>query len=107
MRHRSPHFAHVFTGDGYSAGYYSYLWSEVLDADAFAAFEEAGSAFDAPTARRLREEIYARGGARDERASYLAFRGAMPSPEAMLRNRGLVPAAADDRHAERGADTPA
>ena len=91
MRHRSPHFAHVFTGDGYSAGYYSYLWSEVLDADAFAAFEEAGSAFDPATARRLREEIYARGGSRPERDSYLAFRGAMPSPDAMLRKRGLAP----------------
>ena len=91
MRHRPAHFAHVFAGDGYSAGYYSYLWSEVLDADAFAAFEEAGSAFDPATARRLREEIHARGGSRPERDSYLAFRGRMPSPEAMLRGRGLVP----------------
>ena len=91
MRHRLPHFAHVFTGDGYSASYYSYLWSEVLDADAFAAFEEAGSAFDPSTARRLLDEIYARGGSRNERDSYLAFRGAMPSPDAMLRNRGLAP----------------
>ena len=89
MRHRTPHFAHVFTGDGYSAGYYGYLWSEVLDADAFAAFEEAGSAFDPPTARRLLDEIYARGGSRSERISYLAFRGSMPSPDAMLRDRGL------------------
>ncbi len=89
MRHRPPHFAHVFTGDGYSAGYYSYLWSEVLDADAFAAFEEAGSPFDPPTARRLLDEIYARGGSRPERDSYLAFRGRMPSPDAMLGNRGL------------------
>jgi len=91
MRHRSPHFAHVFTGDGYSSGYYSYLWSEVLDADAFVAFDEAGSAFDPRTARRLRDEIYARGGSRPERDSYLAFRGAMPNPDAMLRNRGLAP----------------
>ena len=90
MRHRSPHFAHVFAGDGYSAGYYAYLWSEVLDADAFAAFEEAGSAFDPPTARRLLDEIYARGGSRSERTSYLAFRGRMPGPEAMLRDRGLA-----------------
>jgi len=92
MRHRSPHFAHVFAGDGYSAGYYSYLWSEVLDADAFAAFEEAGSAFDPHTARRLLEEVYARGGSRPEEDSYVAFRGAMPSPEAMFRGRGLPPA---------------
>jgi len=93
MRHRSPHFAHVFSGDGYSAGYYSYLWSEVLDADAFAAFEEAGSAFDPATAARLLEEIYSRGGSRPERDSYIAFRGSMPTPEAMLRGRRLWPGA--------------
>ena len=62
MRHRSPHFLHIFSGDGYSAGYYSYLWSEVLDADAFAAFEETGDVFDPDTAARLKEFIYAAGG---------------------------------------------
>ncbi|HEX8416664.1 MAG TPA: M3 family metallopeptidase, partial [Methylobacterium sp.] len=59
MRHRSPHFAHIFSGDGYAAGYYSYLWSEVLDADAFDAFREAGDIFDRDTARKLHDFIYA------------------------------------------------
>jgi peptidyl-dipeptidase Dcp len=90
MRHRTPHFAHVFSGDGYSAGYYSYMWSEVLDADAFAAFEETGDAFDAATAARLREHIYAAGGSVDPAETYLAFRGKMPSPEAMMKGRGLI-----------------
>ena len=90
MRHASPHFLHVFSGDGYSAGYYSYMWSEVLDADAFAAFEETGDAFDPETAERLRKNIYAAGGTRDPEELYLAFRGRMPSPEAMMAKRGLV-----------------
>ncbi len=90
MRHRTPHFAHVFSGDGYSAGYYSYLWSEVLDADAFAAFEEAGDPFDPPTAAKLRAHVYSAGGAVDPAETYLAFRGRMPSPEAMMMGRGLI-----------------
>ena len=90
MRHRTPHFAHVWSGDGYSAGYYSYMWSEVLDADAFRAFEEAGSAFDAETADRLRRHIYSVGGSVKEADTYRAFRGAMPSPQAMLEKRGLT-----------------
>ena len=57
MRHRTPHFAHVFAGDGYSSAYYSYLWSEVLDADGFDAFEEAGDIFDPATAKRLRDHM--------------------------------------------------
>ena len=89
MRHRTPHFLHVFSGDGYSAGYYSYMWSEVLDADAFAAFEEAGDVFDAGTAKKLRTHIYAAGGTRDPEELYLAFRGKMPSPAAMMEKRGL------------------
>ena len=90
MRHATPHFAHVFSGDGYSAGYYSYMWSEVLDADAFAAFEEAGDPFDADTAARLREHVYGRGGATKPDVTYTRFRGRMPGPEALLRGRGLV-----------------
>ena len=90
MRHRTPHFGHVFSGDGYSAGYYSYMWSEVLDADAFGAFEEAGDPFDAALARRLKDNIYAAGGARDPEELYKAFRGKMPSPEAMMAKRGLA-----------------
>ena len=93
MRHRTPHFAHVFSGDGYSAGYYSYLWSEVLDADAFAAFEEAGNVFDAKTAERLKQFIYAAGGLREEAAAYTAFRGRLPAVDGLLRKRGLAAAA--------------
>jgi len=90
MRHRTPHFAHVFSGDGYSAGYYSYMWSEVLDADAFSAFEETGDAFNAELAARLKKNIYAAGGTADPETLYTAFRGKMPTPEAMMRKRGLA-----------------
>ena len=90
MRHATPHFQHVFSGDGYSAGYYSYMWSEVLDADAFAAFEETGDAFDAATAKKLKDNIYSVGGSIDSEETYLAFRDKMPSPEAMLKKRGLA-----------------
>jgi peptidyl-dipeptidase Dcp len=90
MRHRPPHFAHIFAGGGYAAAYYSYMWSEVLDADAFAAFEEAGDIFDPATAQRLRETIYAAGGSRDPAEAYKAFRGRLPSAEALLAKRGLA-----------------
>jgi peptidyl-dipeptidase Dcp len=90
MRHRTPHFQHVFSGDGYSAGYYSYMWSEVLDADAFSAFEETGDPFDPAVAERLRKNIYAAGGSRDPEDLYKAFRGALPSADAMMRKRGLA-----------------
>ena len=90
MRHRTPHFSHVFSGDGYSAGYYSYLWSEVLDADAFAAFEETGNVFDGETAAKLAHFVYAAGGLRDEDAAYQAFRGRAPKVEGLLKKRGLV-----------------
>ena len=90
MRHRSPHFAHIFAGDGYSAGYYSYMWSEVLDADAFSAFEEKGDVFDAATAERLRKHIYASGGTVDPEDAYKGFRGKLPSAQAMMEKRGLA-----------------
>jgi peptidyl-dipeptidase Dcp len=90
MRHRTPHFLHVFYGDGYASGYYSYMWSEVLDADAFAAFEETGDPFNAAMARRLLEAIYASGGSRDPEAAYKAFRGRLPNAQAMLKKRGLA-----------------
>ncbi|BBF94523.1 peptidase M3 [Blastochloris tepida] len=93
MRHRTPHFAHVFAGDGYSAGYYSYLWSEVLDADAFAAFEETGNVFDPATAERLSRFIYAAGNRRDPAEAYIAFRGRLPTTAALLKKRGLADAA--------------
>lgn len=90
MRHRSPHFLHVFSGDGYSAGYYSYMWSEVLDADAFAAFEETGNPFDPDMARKLRDNVYSVGGSIDPEDAYKAFRGKLPSPDAMLAKKGLA-----------------
>lgn len=89
MRHRTPHFTHVFAGDGYSAGYYSYMWSEVLDADAFSAFEETDDPFNPELAAKLKQHIYAAGGSRDPEELYLAFRGRMPTPDAMMRKRGL------------------
>ena len=90
MRHATPHFTHVFSGDGYSAGYYSYMWSEVLDADAFDAFREAGGPFDHETARRLEANILSAGGRQEAEALYIAFRGRLPGVEAMLRGRGLL-----------------
>ncbi len=90
MRHRAPHFAHIFSSDGYAAGYYSYLWSEVLDADAFDAFREAGDIFDPETAGRLRTFVYSAGNLRDPREAYAGFRGRMPSIEPLLKKRGLA-----------------
>lgn len=90
MRHATPHFAHVFTGDGYSSGYYSYMWSEVMDADAFAAFEEAGDPFDAGVAARLEKFILSAGGLEEPDALYTKFRGRMPGVEPLLKGRGLL-----------------
>ncbi|WP_170367663.1 M3 family metallopeptidase [Ruegeria arenilitoris] len=92
MRHATPHFAHVFAGDGYSSGYYSYMWSEVMDADAFAAFEEAGGAFDPERAQALEDNILSKGGSKEAEDLYLAFRGRLPGVEALLKGRGLVDA---------------
>ncbi len=92
MRHATPHFAHVFAGDGYSSGYYSYMWSEVMDADAFEAFEEAGGAFDPERAKALEDNILSTGGSREAEELYLAFRGRMPGVEALLKGRGLIAA---------------
>jgi len=90
LRHASTHFLHLFSGDGYAAGYYSYLWSEVLDADGFEAFEEAADPFDPETAQRLHDFIYSAGGKRDFAEAYRLFRGRAPDVKALLRNRGLV-----------------
>jgi peptidyl-dipeptidase Dcp len=92
MRHRIPHFQHII--GGYAAGYYSYLWSEVMDADAFRAFEEAGDVFAPEIARRLYENIYSAGGRRDPAEAYVAFRGRLPATDALLEKRGLKGAAA-------------
>jgi peptidyl-dipeptidase Dcp len=90
LRHRPQQFGHIFSGDHYAAGYYSYMWSEVMDADAFGAFEEAGDIFDPAVARRLHDDIYSSGGSRDPEDAYIAFRGREPEPDALLRRRGLL-----------------
>ena len=90
MRHATPQFAHVFAGDGYSSGYYSYMWSEVMDADAFEAFEEAGSPFDASTAKALETHILSTGGTVEADDLYKRFRGRLPGVEALLKGRGLA-----------------
>jgi peptidyl-dipeptidase Dcp len=87
MRHRIPHFQHII--GGYASAYYSYMWSEVMDADAFKAFEEAGDIFDPAIAHRLHDHIYSAGGKRDPADAYKAFRGRLPTPKALLEKRGL------------------
>jgi peptidyl-dipeptidase Dcp len=91
LRHRPPHFQHLFAGGGYAAGYYAYMWAEVLDADAFEAFKEAGDPFD-PTLSAGLKEIYQAGDTRDPMDLYVAFRGRPPQVDALLRNRGLLEA---------------
>ncbi len=88
MRHATPHFQHVFAGDGYSAGYYSYMWSEILDADTFMAFQET-SVLDKETAARYREEILSKGGTLPGMELYRNFRGRDPEIEPLLEKRGL------------------
>ncbi|WP_316185212.1 MULTISPECIES: M3 family metallopeptidase [unclassified Bradyrhizobium] len=90
MRHRPTQFGHIFSGDHYASGYYSYMWSEVMDADAFGAFEEAGNIFDPAVAKRLHDNVYSSGGSVDPEAAYVAFRGREPEPDALLRRRGLL-----------------
>jgi peptidyl-dipeptidase Dcp len=90
MRHRTPHFSHVFDGDGYSAGYYSYLWSDVLTADAAEAFTQAGGFYDAAVADRLRRHVFSVGNTVDPAEGYRAFRGGEPSTEALMRKRGFI-----------------
>src|SRR5712671_1156037 len=90
LRHRPQQFAHIFSGAHYASGYYSYMWSEVMDADAFGAFEEAGDIFDPQVAKRLHDDIYSSGGSVDPEQAYIAFRGREPEPDALLRRRGLL-----------------
>lgn len=92
LNHRLPHFQHLFSGDAYAAGYYVYLWAEVLDADGFDAFAEAGDPFDPAVAQRLRRYVYAAGDSIEPGAAYRAFRGRDAALEPMLRKRGLVDA---------------
>src|SRR5712671_3924403 len=90
LRHRPTQFGHIFSGDHYASGYYSYMWSEVMDADAFGAFEEAGDIFDPATAKRLHDDIYSSGGSREPEEAYVALRVRAPEPDALLRRRGLL-----------------
>jgi peptidyl-dipeptidase Dcp len=90
INHRFTHFQHLFYGSGYAAGYYVYLWAEVLDADAFGAFEEAGDPFDAAVAARLLRHVYSAGDSVEPGATYAAFRGRAPRIEPMLEKRGLM-----------------
>jgi len=89
MRHALSNFAHIFSGDGYSSGYYSYLWSEVMDADAFDAFKDKNNFFDEELARKLETFIYGAGGSREPEKLYELFRGRAPTIDALLRGRGL------------------
>jgi peptidyl-dipeptidase Dcp len=90
VNHRFTHFQHLFYGSGYAAGYYVYMWAEVLDADAFNAFVEAGDPFDPQVAARLLEHVYAAGDSVEPGAAYAAFRGRAAKVEAMLEKRGLL-----------------
>jgi peptidyl-dipeptidase Dcp len=90
MRHRLPHFGHIFSGAYYAAGYYVYMWAEVLEAEAFDAFEEAGNAFDPALAEKLHRYVYSAGDSREQRSAFRAFRGRDPRAEPMLRKRGLL-----------------
>jgi peptidyl-dipeptidase Dcp len=90
MRHRTPQFAHIFSSDAYSAGYYSYLWAEVLDHDAFEAFIEAGGPYDEGVAKRLHDDIMAVGNSVDPAQAYRNFRGSDPKIDGLLRARGFA-----------------
>ena len=92
LRHRPTQFGHIFSGDHYASGYYSYMWSEVMDADAFGAFKEAGDIFDKDTADKLLTNIYSAGGRPDPEDAYVAFRGRAPNIDALLEGRGLAAA---------------
>jgi peptidyl-dipeptidase Dcp len=90
LRHRPAHFLHLFSGGGYAAGYYSYLWSEVMDADAFRAFEDTGDVFNPELAAKLRKYVYSSGGSMEPSEAYIAFRGRAPEADALLAKRGLT-----------------
>lgn len=89
MRHRLPQFNHLFSSDAYSAGYYSYLWSETMDADTWAAFEQTGNPFDKATADRFRRTLLSTGNETDRAEAYRAFRGRDPDVTELLRKRGF------------------
>jgi peptidyl-dipeptidase Dcp len=90
MRHRTPQFSHIFSSDGYSAGYYSYLWADTLTSDAWEAFVEAGGAYDKAVAKRLHDHVFSVGNTVDPAEAYRAFRGKDPGIEALMRDRGFA-----------------
>jgi peptidyl-dipeptidase Dcp len=90
MRHRTPQFSHVFAGDGYSAGYYSYLWSDTLTADAYNAFTEGKGPYDPVVAQRLRTNVFSVGDTIDPADAYRAFRGKDAGTEALMKKRGFL-----------------
>ncbi|HUG45934.1 MAG TPA: M3 family metallopeptidase, partial [Sphingomicrobium sp.] len=89
LRHRLPQFNHLFSSDAYSAGYYSYLWSETMDADTWAAFEETGDPFNRDVADRFRRYLLETGNETDRAEAYRQFRGRDPDVNALLRKRGF------------------
>jgi peptidyl-dipeptidase Dcp len=95
MRHRLPHFSHLFAGDGYSAAYYSYLWADVLTADAWEAFTEGAGAWDADVAARLRRHVFSVGNTIEPADGYRAFRGRDPVTTALMRKRGFIAESGD------------
>ena len=101
MRHRSPHFGHIFSGEGYSAGYYGYMWADVLTADAAEAFREApGGFYDKELAKKLVDNLFAVRNAVDPAEAYRAFRGRDAKLEALMRDRGFPVSAADSGAAD-------
>ncbi len=98
MRHRTPQFGHIFAGDGYSAGYYSYLWSDTLSADAYEAFTEAGGPYDKGVAKRLRTHVFSIGNTVEPAAAYRAFRGRDAGIEPLMRKRGFPKPGRTDSH---------
>jgi peptidyl-dipeptidase Dcp len=106
MRHRTPQFSHVFSSDGYSAGYYSYLWSVVLAADAFSAFTEAGGPYDKAVAARLRQNVFTVGNTIDPAAGYRAFRGRDPKIDALMKQRNFPMPAAKNTPGKLGPGKP-
>ena len=89
MRHRLPHFGHIFSDDGYAAGYYSYMWSDVISADAIEAFTQAGGLYDKQVADRLHQYVFSTGGTIEESKAYRLFRGKDPDIKALMRSRGF------------------
>jgi peptidyl-dipeptidase Dcp len=102
MRHRTPQFGHIFSGDGYAAGYYSYLWADTLSADAYEAFVEGAGPYDRAVAGRLRKNVFSAGDTVDPAEGYRAFRGRDPGIDALMRKRGFAAKLANKKPARLG-----